>query len=269
MDHALYGFSVGTRLAAQLHPIFALPYLIKPVNYWRRVEFEQTCAEGGFEAGQKILDVGSPKLLAMYLAEKVGAEVWATDIEPYFLTKLAAAREARGIPTARLHLDCQDGRALTFDDATFDRVYSISVLEHIPDEGDSACVKELARVLKPGGRVVITVPFWPTSRDEYRQGGFYWARSSKQEQGKGTFYQRRYSEDDVRRRLVAPSGLKLRTLAYVGETAPALPGHEFSELLPKLSGPIQPLLSRVFHTPPSSDWRSLKRPLCVVLCLEK
>lgn len=269
MDHALYGFSVGTRLAAQLHPLFALPYLLKPVNYWRRVEFEQTCAEGGFAAGQKVLDVGSPKLLAMYLAERVGAEVWATDIEPYFLEKLAAAREARGIPTGRLHLDRQDGRALGYGDATFDRAYSISVLEHIPDEGDSACVKELARVLKPGGRAVLTVPFWPTSRDEYKAGGFYWARSSKEEQGRGTFYQRRYSEDDLRRRLIAPSGLALRTLAYVGETAPALPGREFSDLLPRLSGPLQPLLSRVFHTAPAKDWRSLKRPLCAVLCLEK
>jgi len=240
------------------------------VNYWRRVEFDQTCAEAGFEAGQKVLDVGSPKLLSLYLAEVVGAEVWATDIEPYFLQKLATAREARGIPAARLHLDRQDGRSLGYADATFDRVYSISVLEHIPDEGDGACVKELARVLKPGGRVVITVPFWPTSRDEYRHGGgFYWARSSKEEAGRGTFYQRRYSEDDVRRRLVAPSGLSLRTLAYVGETAPAPAGREFSDLLPRLSGPIQPMLSRMFHTAPAADWRSLKRPLCVVLCLEK
>jgi SAM-dependent methyltransferase len=50
-----------------------------------------------------------------------------------------------------------DGRALPFADASFDTVLSTEVLEHVlaPQE----VVDEMARVLKPGGRLLVTVPF--------------------------------------------------------------------------------------------------------------
>ena len=43
-----------------------------------------------------------------------------------------------------------------FPDATFDRVIASEVLEHIPD--DVAAMRELARVLRPGGTMAVTVP---------------------------------------------------------------------------------------------------------------
>ncbi len=269
MEHALYGFALGAQLLKQRRLRMALPYLVRPVNYWRTVEYEQTCAEAAFAPGQRVLDIGSPKLLALYLAEREGVTVHATDIEPYFLEKLDVVRKARRIPADRLILEVQDGRKLSYADGHFDRVYSISVLEHIPDEGDTACVREIARVLKPGGRAVITVPFWPTSRSEYRRGGFYWAGSSKTEDGRGTFYQRRYSEADLRRRLIEPSGLSLAGLKYVGERLATLPDREVSDFLPVVTGPIQPLLSKLLHTQPSESWQALKKPLCAVVTLDK
>jgi ubiquinone/menaquinone biosynthesis C-methylase UbiE len=45
---------------------------------------------------------------------------------------------------------------LPFPDATFDRVICSEVLEHIP--GDLEAMSELARVLRPGGTMAITVP---------------------------------------------------------------------------------------------------------------
>ena len=51
-----------------------------------------------------------------------------------------------------------DGTGLPFGDAVFDRVIASEVLEHVPD--DSAACAELARVLKPGGRLAVTVPAW-------------------------------------------------------------------------------------------------------------
>lgn len=51
-----------------------------------------------------------------------------------------------------------DGTGLPFGDAAFDRVIASEVLEHVPD--DSAACAELARVLKPGGRLAVTVPAW-------------------------------------------------------------------------------------------------------------
>jgi len=64
-----------------------------------------------------------------------------------------------------------DALALPFPGATFDRVIASEVLEHIPEDG--AAIAELRRVLKPGGRLAVTVPRWFPERvcwalsDEY------------------------------------------------------------------------------------------------------
>lgn len=50
-----------------------------------------------------------------------------------------------------------DGNRLPFGDASFDTVLCTEVLEHLPDPG--AVLGEIARVLKPGGRLLATVPF--------------------------------------------------------------------------------------------------------------
>ena len=263
-----YGTRLGANLLTHGHLRAGLRYLIKPVNYWRTAEFAAVCREAHFHRADRILDIGSPKLLALYLADRVGAEVHATDIEPCAFETLALARNLRGISPSRLALEVEDGRRLSFAEASFDKVYSVSVLEHIPDQGDTLCIEEIHRVLKPGGRCVLTVPFAPISREEFRQGDFYWSHASKQN-GDGFFYQRRYSEADLHHRLIRPSQLRLRTLSYIGEKVPMGDGRELHDFLPDISGPIQPLLSRLLHTAPAPSWRELKSPLCAVVSLEK
>ena len=51
-----------------------------------------------------------------------------------------------------------DVLALPFPDASFDAIIAAEVLEHIPD--DVGAMAEIARVLKPGGRLAVTVPRW-------------------------------------------------------------------------------------------------------------
>lgn len=45
---------------------------------------------------------------------------------------------------------------LPFQDHSFDLIVALDILEHVPD--DAAALKELRRVLKPNGRLVVTVP---------------------------------------------------------------------------------------------------------------
>jgi SAM-dependent methyltransferase len=263
-----YGLKLGLDLVRHGRVRDALPYLVRPVNYWRTVEYTSVWSEARFERSDRVLDVGSPKLLALYLAERVGAEVCATDIEDYFVARMSRIRAMRRIPSTRLQLGVEDGRSLSYPPGHFSAAYSISVLEHIPGEGDATCIQEIARVLAPGGRCVITVPFAPQSRDEFSDGRFYWSGSSAVDDGR-VFYQRRYSEDDLHRRLIEPSGLRLRRLAYIGETVRPRSSGEFSDHLPAITGPVQPLLSRAFHTPPAASWRNLAKPLCAIISLEK
>ena len=53
-----------------------------------------------------------------------------------------------------VHLVLGDG--LPFADVTFDRVVVVDMLEHVPDE--TAFARELARVTRPGGRLVVNTP---------------------------------------------------------------------------------------------------------------
>ena len=64
----------------------------------------------------------------------------------------APAGRARGTPSTATR------SALPFADGAFDRVIAAEVLEHVPD--DAAAMAELARVLRPGGTLAVTVPRW-------------------------------------------------------------------------------------------------------------
>jgi len=69
-------------------------------------------------------------------------------------------------------VQCQDVQQLTYPDASFDLVTSTEVFEHVPD--DRRAFAEVYRVLRPGGRLVFTVPLMdagPTlERAEIRYG---------------------------------------------------------------------------------------------------
>jgi SAM-dependent methyltransferase len=67
----------------------------------------------------------------------------------------AAAARARG------HADVREGRieATPFEDASFDLVTCLDVIEHTPD--DVASLRDLRRVTRPGGWLVVTVPAHP------------------------------------------------------------------------------------------------------------
>jgi len=50
-----------------------------------------------------------------------------------------------------------DGGALPFREASFDTVLCLELLEHVPDP--DRCLAEIARTLRPGGALLVTVPF--------------------------------------------------------------------------------------------------------------
>jgi len=61
--------------------------------------------------------------------------------------------------TLRDGIRVEDVQRLTYADASFDLVTHCDVLEHVPD--DARALSELQRVLRPGGRLLFTVPLHP------------------------------------------------------------------------------------------------------------
>src|SRR5207237_7125185 len=106
----------------------------------------------------------------------------------------------------KVHFEVADGRSLPFEDAAFDHAYSVSVLEHIPDPRDEAALRELARVVKPGGRAVVTLPYAATYREEWRDRDLY----AEGEECRGRyFFQRWYDGERLERLVSAAPGLEL------------------------------------------------------------
>lgn len=183
--------------------------LIEPMNYWRCLETPLILRLLQPTTDDIMLDIGSPKLLSLYLALK-GHRTFATDIWDSFA---AEVRNVKGLLAAQqLELGVLDGRLIPLRDASVDKAYALSVIEHIPGDGDTRLMAEIERVLRPGGLFCITTPFWHDYLEEYR-GSVPWAQFSD---ASGTFYQRRYSNTAVRERLQA-NGLLLEEPIYMAE----------------------------------------------------
>jgi SAM-dependent methyltransferase len=127
-------------------------------------------------AGERVLDLGCGFGRHAYEAMRRGGSVVACDLGlaelKEVLSVYAAMHQADELPDGVACIAVNgDGTKLPFPDAAFDRVMASEVLEHIPD--DEAAFAELARVLRPGGTLAITVPAWLPERvcwalsDEY------------------------------------------------------------------------------------------------------
>ena len=111
--------------------------------------------------GHKVLDLGCGFGRHAYESLRRGAVVVACDMALPELSEVratyAAMIEASEIDSSSVAFACAgDATALPFNDNTFDRIIASEVLEHINE--DEVALKELFRVLKPNGRIAVTIP---------------------------------------------------------------------------------------------------------------
>jgi len=115
----------------------------------------------GVQRGERLLDLGCGGGRHAFQAMRRGARVVALDADDrevkHVRDTIGAMLDAGEI-TSEDEAGVLQGDALRlpFSDATFDRVIAAEVLEHIPD--DTVAMAELARVLRPGGTMAVTVP---------------------------------------------------------------------------------------------------------------
>ena len=117
--------------------------------------------------GDRVLDVGAGNGRHAYEAYRRGARVVAFDLDREELATVAgmcAAMRAEGQvpPAAGSAAVSGDATVLPFADNSFDKVIAAEVFEHILD--DQRAMNEVARVLRPGGVLAVTVPAWLPER---------------------------------------------------------------------------------------------------------
>lgn len=263
-----FGLAVGARTLTA-SPVYGLKRLILPEEYIRWKETRYVLEHLDVQPRQAVLDIGSPKLLSLFMAARIGADVHATDLLDYFFRQYRAyARQILNGATDRYRVAVQDARALTYPPETFERVYSISTIEHIPDGGDSVAIREIARVLKPGGMACLTVPWSDRGYlEEFlpRSTEFYWAPKGDAP----AFYQRAYDWPSLQARLIKPSALDVVDVSFWGERHAPVEHWILHRNLPRvLRWAIYPAhfpLSRLFLRELSAEEPSRKKVACLTL----
>jgi ubiquinone/menaquinone biosynthesis C-methylase UbiE len=131
--------------------------LIGLVTFGRERAFRRRIADlVRLHPGEAVLDVGcGTGTLAIVARERVGAPPgYVTGIDP---SVQMIARARRKAERASLPIDFQVGviEHLSFLDQSFDVVLSTFMMHHLPDDLKRQGLAEIARVLKPGGRLLV------------------------------------------------------------------------------------------------------------------
>lgn len=128
--------------------------LIPPVVRFARAQGHADPDTGAARARPlKLLDVacGTGHLLRMIGAALPGAKLFGVDLSPHYL---ARAREK--LPRELdVSLVCENAEELPFPDAHFDAATNVFLMHELPPEVRARVLTEIARVVRPGGLVVV------------------------------------------------------------------------------------------------------------------
>ena len=110
----------------------------------------------GLRSGTRFLDVAAGSGALSVPAARLGAQVLATDQSPVMLELLEARAQREGL---NIETRVMDGHALQIDDQSFDVAGSQFGVMLFPDMPKA--IREMARVVRPGGRVLISAYGYP------------------------------------------------------------------------------------------------------------
>lgn len=124
----------------------------------KRWEYPWALSQARLQDNSRVLDAGcGASIFPIYLA-KLGHRVAGLDLDiPQGLDRLHG-----------VEVDYCQGQLteLPFEDESFDRIFCISVIEHLGHRGAPAALEEMRRVLKPDGRLLITTDFYEDAAAE-------------------------------------------------------------------------------------------------------
>jgi SAM-dependent methyltransferase len=107
--------------------------------------------------GERVVDLGcGPNPVVLFrLAEAGKRDLTAVELSPDFCAKAEEQAERHGV---QLRVRCAQVDETGLPDASFDVAILTEVLEHVPDELELPTLREVHRLLVPGGHFVVSVP---------------------------------------------------------------------------------------------------------------
>jgi ubiquinone/menaquinone biosynthesis C-methylase UbiE len=121
------------------------PGPLRPPFLSARIKIDQMSKMLDLSPSDRVLDIGCGNGRAAYFKRASCGPLVAIDAGDHYAAETVATVDlARG-----------DIRRLPFATASFDKAYSLDVIEHLTEDGVEAMLSEARRVLKPGGRLFL------------------------------------------------------------------------------------------------------------------
>lgn len=193
-------------------------------NPWLRENFQFSRF-----AGKRTLEIGCGAGAASALFARAGAAHTAIDLTEQAVTLTSEYARAANLT---MRVSRMDAESLDFPDASFDHTFAWGVLHHSHDP--IQCIREVARVLRPGGSGLIMVynkhslRYWLRGAQYLVLNGLIFrghSLESVQSQFTDGYYHRHFSPRELRA-IIVSCGLNPKTLSVshmAGEYVPGMP----------------------------------------------
>jgi SAM-dependent methyltransferase len=210
-----------------------------PLNLQKRLDWISSVA--GPLRGKRVIDCGCGAGEYVRALANLGADAWGVE---YSAEKIEEAHRIRGLEEGRVAVG--DIESLDFADDHFDVALVNEVLEHVPN--DAQGMREVHRILKPGGVVVV---FSPNRLYPFETHGVSLRSGAKvphytpfvpyvpMRLGLFEYWARNYWPWELRA-LVRDAGFSVERWAYVWQTFENISGHQ-----PRAITALRPILRAV------------------------
>lgn len=158
----------GTRTTGRiLHSARGYDWLAWLMTFGRESAFRDKILDlATLEPGESVLDVGSGTgTLAIRAKARVGPDGYVCGVDASPAMVAAATKKAKKA-RADVLFESAVVESLPFADAHFDAVFSTLMMHHLPRLARELGVREMRRVVKPGGRLVV-VDFGAPRREQH------------------------------------------------------------------------------------------------------
>ena len=196
--YAEYGFEIAGKLLQKGE--ISLKLILVPVSIFRYFEFDYASKYLSLNENDKILDVSSPYLFGFYQSNLYSIDYHYINPDKKDLSNVISFSKRLEFKATYSAKEI-DVLNLPFENGIFDKIVSISVIEHIAEDGDSLAMEEMWRVLKPGGLLLLSFPVKKEFEIEHKEKDLYNLNIEKKS---GVyFFQRIYDEQNIKERLLS------------------------------------------------------------------